>query len=360
MNAQAPFPGLDQLMSGPGLYPLQVNWAQQQVLFLAVTPGFYADAPFLDQRAVAQNQRAQIPSGWFAIKDVEQVVAGQAPPAKLGMIVHVGHCGSTLLSRALALNPGLFSLREPLPLRDLCSFWLERREPWAVISEDELNHRIDMMRALWGRTPSAGQVVVVKATSFCCPLAEPWLARFLNDEAVLLAVAPEIYLASMVNFPAYIADLKTTAKQRMLNLKSLTGLELPALHSLSAGELAALAYISDLMAMHHAARSAKDRVMPLDFDAFLSAPGPALAQLSGFFDVPLPGGQISDLLRDPMFSRYSKASEYPFSTDERRARLQEARSRHGAEIDRGRAWMRTFMSQQSKAEQALEWFGYQP
>lgn len=360
MNTQTALPGLDQLMSGPGLYPLQVNWAQEQVLFLAVTPEFYADAPFLDQRAVAQNQRAQIPSGWIAIQDVEQAAAGHAPAAKLGMIFHVGHCGSTLLSRALALNPGLFSLREPLPLRDLCSFWLERREPWAVISEQELNHRIAMMRSLWGRTPSAGQVAVVKATSFCCPLAEPWLARFQNDRAVLLAVAPEIYLASMVNFPAYIADLKTTAKQRMLNLKNVTGLELPALHSLSAGELAALAYISDLMSMHHAAQSAKDRVMPQDFDAFLSAPGPALGELSKFFDLPLTGGQICDLLRDPMFSRYSKASEYPFSSNERRARLQEARSRHGAEIDKGRAWLRTFVSHQNKAAQALVWFGYQP
>jgi hypothetical protein len=359
MKSQPALQNLNNLMDGPCLYPLQVNWAQQQVLFLSVTPDFYANAPFLDQRAVPQQQRSLIPSNWAAIQDVMQAVAAQPAPAKLGMVFHVGHCGSTLLSRALALNTGLFSLREPLPLRDLCSFWLERQEPWSEISEEGLDHRIDMMRALWARTPSTGQLAVVKATSFCCPLAEPWLARFQSDQAVLLAVAPETYLASMVSVPAYIADLKATAKQRMLNLKNLTDLALPALYSLSAGELAALAYLSDLMAMHSAARSAGGRVMRQDFDDFLSAPDRALGALNAFFNAPLPTGHIKSLLQNPLFSRYSKASDYPFSTSERLARLREARSGHSAEISKGRAWLDAFAAREPRAEQALEWFKYQ-
>jgi hypothetical protein len=345
-------------MAGPDLYPLRVNWAQQQVLFLSVTPDFYANAPFLDQRAVSQQQRSQIPSDWAAIQDVVQAVKAQPVAAKLGMIFHVGHCGSTLLSRALALNVRLFSLREPLPLRDLCGFWLERRQPWSEVSEEGLNLWIDMMRALWTRTPSADQLAVVKATSFCSPLAEPWLARFQNDKAVLLAVAPETYLASMVSVPAYIADLKATAKQRMLNLKNLTGLELPAIHSQTVGEIAALAYLSDLMAMHGAARSAGDRVMRQDFDAFLSAPDRALGALIAFFDAPLPADQIKSLLQNPLFSRYSKASNYPFSSGERLSRLKQARAGHGAEINRGRAWLEAFAAREPKAAHALEWFKY--
>jgi hypothetical protein len=360
MKSQPALLNLSKLMAGPDLYPLQVNWAQQQVLFLSVTPEFYANAPFLDQRAVPQQQRSQIPSEWAAIQDVVQAVAAQPVPAKLGMVFHVGHCGSTLLSRALALNTSLFSLREPLPLRDLCSFWLERQEPWSEVSDEGLNHRIDMMRTLWARTPSTGQLAVVKATSFCCPLAEPWLARFQSDKSVLLAVAPETYLASMVSVPTYIADLKTTAKQRMLNLKNLTGLELPALYSLSVGEIAALAYVSDLMAMHSAARSAGDRVMRQDFDAFLSAPDCALGALNAFFDAPLPAEHIKSIQQNPLFSRYSKASNYPFSTSERLARLQEARSGHSAEINKGRAWLEAFVAREAKAAHALEWFKYQP
>ena len=83
MKSQSALLDLSNLMAGPGLYPLQVDWAQQQVLFLSVAPDFYANAPFLDQRAV--------------------------------------------------------------PLCDLCSFWLERREPWSEVSEEGLNQRVGQL-----------------------------------------------------------------------------------------------------------------------------------------------------------------------------------------------------------------------
>jgi len=350
---------LDNLMAGPGLYPFQVNWMQQQMLFLSVTPDFYVNAPFLDQRAVPQEQRSQISSEWMPFQAVEQAVAAQGTSANLGLIFHVGHCGSTLLSKALALNAGLFSLREPLPLRDLCNAWLERLEPWSEVSEDGLNQRFKMMHALWARTPSANQLAVVKATSFCCSLAESWLERFRGDKAVLLAVAPEIYVASMVSVPNYMGDLRATARQRMLSLKSQISTALPALHSLSDGEMAALAYISDLMGMHAAAESASERLMRQDFDAFLSSPGHVLGSLSAFLSAPLPAEQLTTLLQNPLFSRYSKASNYPFSGSERMERLRAARGSHGVEIKKGLAWLDRFRVREPSASQALEWFEYQ-
>ena len=351
---------LGRLMAGPELYPWQVNWAQQQVFLLSVTPEFYATAPFLDQRAVPPQRQAGIPSAWVPLAEVARAVAAQPAAARLGLVFHVGHCGSTLLSQALALNARLFSLREPLPLRDLSAQWQERHAPWSEVSADGLDARIDLLRALWARTPSSSQLAIVKASSFCCPLAGYWLKRYSNDRAVLLAVSPEIHFASMVGVPAYIGDLKATAKQRMSALVDAGGADLPALHTLSAGEIAALAYISDLVSMHDAARLAGDRVLRQDFDAFLAAPGAALAALNAFFGAPLLDRQLDTLLQDPLFSRYSKAGEFPFSAGERQARLREARSHHGAEIKRGRVWLDAFAARHATAAQALEWFDYRP
>lgn len=351
---------LGRLMAGPELYPWQVNWAQQQVFLLSVTPEFYANAPFLDQRAVPQQQRARIPSAWVPLSDVAQAVTAQAVPSRLGLICHVGHCGSTLLSQALAINAGLFSLREPLPLRDLSTQWQERHAPWSEVAEDGVDARLDLLRTLWARTPASGQLAIVKASSFCCPLAGHWLERYPNDRALLLAAAPEIHLASMVAVPAYIGDLKATAKQRMTALIEFADADLPALHTLSDGEIAALAYISDLVSMHAAARAGVDRVLRQDFDAFLSEPGAALSTLNAFFGAPLDDGQRDRLLRHPLFSRYSKASDYPFSAGERTARLQESRARHGSEIGRGRAWLEAFADRHPTAAGALKWFGYRP
>jgi hypothetical protein len=83
-----------------------------------------------------------------------------------------------------------------------------------------------------------------------------------------------------------------------------------------------------------------------------------LAGLNTFLDAPLPAEQLNTLLRDPVFSSYSKASDYPFSTDERRARLQEAHAGHAAEINKGMHWLRNFSARETMVGQALEWFGY--
>jgi hypothetical protein len=341
------------LMTSPELYPFQVNWPLRQVWMLEATERFYRDAAFLDQRALTSSSRGR----WMSLAELELSTTRGADPA-LGLIFHVGHCGSTLLSRALGLCTGFFSLREPLPLRDLAALHIEADEIWAPMSGGELLRHQATLRALWARTPRPGQRAVVKATSFCSALAADWLERYPADRAVLLAMAPEKFIATVVASEGYVADLAGGARLRMSALAAATGARLAPLHTMATGEVAAMTVLAELVNLDRAAERAPQRCLRVDFDAYLARPVETLPEVARHFGVGLEPRETAMILQDPLLGRYSKATDYAFSAAEREQRLRESRERHAVEIERGVHWLQRFSAGSTVARDALRHFGY--
>lgn len=343
---------LEHLMAGPQLYPFQFDWAGERVLLLKVAEPFYNDTAFLDQRAGL----SQLPGAWLSLADLRQRLSG-ARPRPLGFIFHIGHCGSTLLSRAIGLLENFFSLREPLPLRDLANFWAERRAPWSTVSEAELFEMFDLLRMLWGRTPGTGQLAIVKATSFCSSLAPVWLKYYRADKALLLAMAPEKYIAAMLGAPAYLSDIKGSARTRMAALMEATGAALQPLHSMSPGQIAAMSYTASLLPMELAACDTK-QAMRIDFDQYLADPDSGLLRMSAHLGFAVDTGSIAAALRSPVLAHYSKATEFMFSEADRAQRLDASRRFNRVEIGAGLEWIADFSQRHPLAETALRNFGY--
>ncbi|WP_417449281.1 hypothetical protein [Kordiimonas sp.] len=345
----------DNLMASPYLYPFVVNWWADRVQLIQVSTDFYTQAAFLDQRAFAAGTPQH---HWAPISELREQVAN-APARPLGLIFHIGHCGSTLISRMLGLaSEQFFSVREPLPLRDLAGMWPERDTYWSPRSADTLQQDMDMFHGLWARTPGLDQLAIVKATSFCSLLAEDWLQRFQNDRAVMLAMAPEIYLATVLGAESYVLDLLGAAKQRLCSLHRITGADLPALHSLSSGELAAACYLAEMVNMEQAAKAAMGRILRVDFDSYLKDRPAKLAAVAQHFGRPITDDMLERILANPVSSRYSKATEYGFSAQERRDRLQQSRTKNGGEINKGLSFLTTFAKTHGAAKDALINFGY--
>ena len=343
------------LLARPDLYPFMVNWLTDSVQFVRVDQSFYERAPFLDQRAVAGAQLQRLP---VQINEVKAATTG-AQSKPMGLIFHIGHCGSTLISRLLGLaRDDFFSLREPLPLRDVATMWTERNTAWAIRSEQALLEDMDMLHALWARTFGDGQMPVVKATSFCSLLSADWLSRFSEDRALLLAMAPEIYLATVLGGESYVTDLIGGAKPRLCALSEATGADIAPLHSMAPGEVAAVCYLAEMVNMERAAKAAPERIMRLDFDAYLKNPADRLLDVSTHFGRTLDGTTLTRVISDPVATRYSKATEYGFTAGERRDRLAQSRTKNAAEIQKGLAFLTRFAKAQPLAKDALINFGY--
>ena len=84
------------------------------VRLVAMDRDSYRAASFLDDRLMQQPVDAQI----IAWPDVESAVAGEIR-TDARWIFHIGHVGSTLVSRLLGEIAGVLAVREPRLLRDL-------------------------------------------------------------------------------------------------------------------------------------------------------------------------------------------------------------------------------------------------
>jgi hypothetical protein len=88
--------------------------ASGQVRMVAMNRASYRAASFLDDRMLQQPVDAQIVP-W---SEVEAAMAGDVR-SDARWIFHIGHVGSTLVSRLLGELDGVLAIREPRLLRDI-------------------------------------------------------------------------------------------------------------------------------------------------------------------------------------------------------------------------------------------------
>src|SRR5438876_2819871 len=128
--------------------------AAGMVRLIAMNREAYRAASFLDDRLLQQPIDAQIVP-W---PDVENAMMG-ALRHDARWIFHIGHVGSTLVSRLLGELDGVLAIREPRLLRDL------------ALSPPEVRERyVAPVPKLMSRTFAAEQIACVKATSFASEL----------------------------------------------------------------------------------------------------------------------------------------------------------------------------------------------
>ncbi len=196
-----------------------------------------------------------------------------------------------------------------------------------------------------GKVPAIrhGDTVVTECAAICAYLADAFpamlMARDPTARAILMIVSAPVYMAAILGGPNSRAHLATNAAPRLARLCRRVGGRPWRMGDFTEGELAAMSWACELMGLAETAARFGDRVLWLNFEAFLDDPSvglaAALTRLHGHTDQ----GDVAAMLRSPDLGRYSKAPEHPFDADQRRRILVQARIEHGREIERGLAWL---------------------
>lgn len=295
----------------------------------------YRDASFLDDRILAPSTQG----AWLPLVRVAEAASRVADPRPLQFIFHTGHVGSTLVSRLLDETGIVLPLREPLPLRNLADAHDVLREPESLVSEAEFAAALDMTLRLWARGYEWTRAVVVKATSSAGRFAVPLLESRTGARAICLNLAAEPYIATLLSGPNSPEDLRGHGPGRMRRLQARCRAPMGPLHQLSIGELAALGWLVETASQQDALRRFPERVMAIDFDAFLPAVTDHMARILGHFGLPRDERYLAAIGASPVLRRYSKAPEQPFSPADRDALLAGSRRDNAAEIAKGIRWL---------------------
>jgi hypothetical protein len=313
-------------VASPRWFPQRYDAASDSVLLIERSEADFRAAAFLDERSLApQTANHVVP--WTT-------VAGAVPAnarRDLQYIFHIGHVGSTLISRLLGELPEVLALREPQILRDFAACLAEGFWERASIPA-----RLDVLTSLLSRTFRPEQRAMAKATSFVSEIAADLVPA--GSRALLLCASPEHYIANILGGPNSRQEIAATAADRLDRLHRRVGERRWRVAGLSEGENVAMAWACEMSSLVRAAELLGDqRMMWLDFDAFLVEPEVWLRRLAVFFG--LDTGATEALAAHPLMGRYSKAPEYEYGAALREAVLAEARREHGPAMAEGLLWL---------------------
>ncbi len=276
---------------------------------IAMDADAYRAASFLDDRMLQPGAEARLVP-WPAI------AAAMADTRRRDArwIFHIGHVGSTLVSRLLGELPEVLGVREPRLLRDLALCPAEVRAPY-----------LEPVAALMSRTFGADEIACVKATSFASEIAADLVPA--GERALFLHARPENYIASILAGENSVKEMHMLAKSRAQ--RSGRRIALPAPRHDAAR--AAAAWACEMSTLEVAVDAMGDRqLLWADFDAMLGDIRGALSGIAEFFGFAT--GEVAAIAEGPLMRRYSKALEYEYSPDFRRELIAEAARHHAADI----------------------------
>jgi hypothetical protein len=339
----------EALGESPQLFPHALDLRNDSVAFVELSRADYARASFLDARILgAGTPRQTHPWG-----EVTAAIEAAGLAERCNFIFHIGHVGSTLLSRLMGAHARVFALREPMVLRTLAQLQSDAAsapQPWSAV---EFDARLGGCLKLLSRTFGPQQCALIKATSFVGELAAALLMRASAPRAILMYVAPETYLATILGGANSREEARLLTPQRLRRLRRRVGHGAWSDAPLTEGEALALGWACETVALTHAARAAGARAMPLDFEKFLAAPAASLREVLRHVGIEASAGEIESIIGGPDMQRYSKAPEHAYDAALRCAVLEEARALYAAEIRRGLAWLERAATQFSAVRDAL-------
>jgi hypothetical protein len=287
---------------------------------IAMDRDSYRSASFLDDRMLQQPVDAQL----LPWPKVEAAMAGGLR-CDARWIFHIGHVGSTLVSRLLGELPNVLAIREPRLLRDL------------ALSPPEIRGGyVEPVPKLMSRTFAPGEVALVKATSFASEIVADLVPS--GARALFMFASPRNYVASILAGENSVKELHALQAPRAERLEKRS---IPFTARNDAG-LAAAAWACEMTALEAAAKAMLDRQIAwADFDRMLDDLPAELRRVAEFFGFAADDGQIEAIATGPLMSRYSKAPEYDYSPALRGELIAEAVTAHGPDIDDALAMLRT-------------------
>lgn len=283
------------------------------VRLIAMDPESYRAASFLDDRLMQQPVDAQIVT-W---PEIEAAVAG-AVRTDARWIFHIGHVGSTLVSRLLGAIEGVLAVREPRLLRDLAVTPAGARRPY-----------LEAVPKLMSRTFSANETACVKATSFASEIAPQLVPP--GERALLMYATPRNYIATILAGENSVAELRALESYRAQRLAS-RGIALGPFRN--DAERAAAAWACEMTTLEAAAEAMTDqRVDWADFDAMLADMPRELGRVAVFFGFRATRDRLTAIASGPLMQRYSKDANYEYSPNLRQDLIDQELRLQGRDID---------------------------
>lgn len=329
---------LRALAASPALFLRELDLARDRAVLVPMDEAGYRASTFLDSR-LQRASGADVGTGIGAL--AHGVAATMPAPAPLHFLFHIGHCGSSLLSRLLGELPGLFSLREPPPLLLVAQVFRYLGTPGFAITQAQWQVLHGLVLRLLSRSFRAGDTALVKPMSHVNAMLGELLRWHPDCRGVFLFVDARTFLATMLK-PRNRGEATIALREsRLRDYERMTGERLPLADVAAPGVQAALIWLLQMTEGHEAmqAPDLRPRLHALHFDAFLAEPQQQLSALASHLGAPAEDAAVRAVLGGPLMQTYAKSNDTAFGPAQRRAELAAGMREFATEMAEGLAWV---------------------
>ncbi len=327
---------LGELFQSPRLYPAVVNLRRGKVQFRVLTEANYHESSFLDNRLVSDDSAEMV-------MDLDDLLALRERVAPCGraahFIFHIGHCGSTLLSRLVGETAGFFSVREPPALMLLATCHRYLGYPGLDMSRDRWWQIFELVQTLLTRTYCDTDTALIKPTSHSNNIMRELLDRSAESRAVLLYVGLDAYLATVLREHRR-PETQAFLEQRLHDFKRMVHADGLDAEGLTSAQKAALIWLVHMAEFQDILQDEAylQRVRLVDFDRYLRRPSQSLASIIEFLGKDPDRELIRRITGGGVARAYAKSVEPRDGSYDRDGMLAASRDRYGEEIEQGLRW----------------------
>lgn len=335
---------LDGFGNNPDYLLQNFNFRTKSGLVIKINEPDYRAASFLDERVFTPTTQGV----WFPLDQLCEVAAASPDAGMPRYIAHVGHCGSTLISRLLAELPGNLPVREPIALLSLALVRRNLDLPTAWIDATQWQRYYELATRALARTYRPGEHALIKLTSTAGNLV-PVLTSTAHapPQMVLIYIRLEPLLAVMLRTPDMRDSVHAYSTSWLTDFHRLTGRTDIRLSELDDAQQVVIKWLTLMLLFVQAQSAYPSEVRMLDFEDFLQDPARELGVIAAHFGLAATPVRIRDLANGPLMHSYSKIPAQTFSLSQRTRELQESRSRYAGEIASGLRWAEELCSSTS-------------
>jgi len=325
------------LLTSPAMFLRDVDPLRGTAVFTPMTEESYRASAFLDNRIVRAGDRD------MAVDLDDLVELASAMPGERRVIhylFHVGHCGSTLLSRILGERPCYLALREPPLLMGLSRSARALDRPGFPISRQRWQSLSDLSLMTLAKTWRPDQTALVKPTSQAGNLIPMLMSHTGRERAVMLYTDLEAYLATMLRPHT---RRETLLFARDFRVKDFCRLKPDAPGTADAYEAGPLVAMSWLLHVREMLAGLDDpqigpRCMLLHFGTFLADPAGTTERICEFLGPALSTEEERVTACTHWLSVAAKLPDQAYSAGDRDRELAASRSANAADITAGMRW----------------------
>lgn len=329
--------GEQQGLISAAAFPVRLDVEKSRFEFVQVDERLIRTATFLDPRSLVQGrQSSAIVDALALCAELDRADVRRRP---IRWIFHLGHCGSTLLSRVVDGFSGVLGLREPQCLLSLESYRMELDTPLARVSRERWEGLLSTSLRLLGRGFDPEQRVVIKPTSVCGALAERLLG--VDDTAVFLHIDLRDYLAALLREPGLRHQAWLNTLPRLSDWQSWTNDALALrLYGLTPARAIALSWEVERRRVDQLQARLNQSVASVDFDDWLADPEAQTSRLASALGLETTQVEVQNALQSAALERYSKDPSQHFDRAARRRELDQSIHQYRDEIDDAMTWHR--------------------